>query len=120
MGAAFSICRALGKDSIMKISPISTIERALIIRQLAQHGKWEGTRFGAHIRLFRYKTAAGNKVQYVVGRGPLNVAGEAQNVGNAIRDINSLISGRPERRREPLVPVYVAAKVETWLPYKDA
>lgn len=114
----------------MKIDPISIHERALIIRHLAEHGTWEATRSGRHVRIVRYKTPRGSQVHYSVNlRTALTVSARAHTVADAIREINTTLSGGPRpvapRRRRPHftrtpIPQPYAAPHPEWLPYKDA
>jgi hypothetical protein len=108
----------------MKINPISILERSHIIRHLKVHGKWEGTRMGAHVRMFRFPLHDGKqRIEYAVGLGSQNITGQAVTAGAAIDDINALILGRPveNRRRKPEPPfVPRSGKAPEWFPYNDA
>lgn len=122
-GASIAYDDRAPERTAMKIDPISIIERALIIRQLGNSGKWEGTRRNAHVRIFRFTAAAGDHIEYMVGQGAKNTAGQAKTIADAVRDINDLITGRAERPKAPEPVTFTPARRGTaaWrLPYKDA
>lgn len=117
----------------MKIDAISTHERALIIHQLEERGKWHGERMGAQVWIARVKTAHGGEIHYTVTIGRTVVNAKCKTVGEAVAEVNSVIHGRPAvamagRAPDPqctgtpqLVRQRNGRSLDTeWLPYKDA
>jgi len=85
----------------MKVDPISTHERALIIHHLAACGKWQGTKMGAQIALTRYTTVDQRElIQYSVQIRHWAVSGQAKTVFDAIEEVNQAI-----RRRQVTPPL---------------
>ena len=106
----------------MKIDPISNLDRAFIIRHLHDRCNWEGQRRGYDVRIVRFATRAGQRVQWSASKGTFIVAGEANTVGDAVRDINDLIIGRPYLVRHQSAPapfVSPDCRRMEWLPYKE-
>lgn len=90
----------------MKTDAISGHERALIITQLRERGKWEGVRMGANVQLVRFNAKSGTVVCYSVAFGSHTmVSARASSVYDAVTDINAVISRgkecRPLAGREP-------------------
>jgi hypothetical protein len=102
----------------MKIDAISIIERAFIIRVLREQGKWEANRMGAHVRIYRFRTAdRRGRIEYAVGRGTFNRYGNACTVGQAVVEINQIIAGRADRS-VAAVPVPMLATAAS-LPFAE-
>ncbi len=97
----------------MKIDPISTHERSLIIRQLEVCGKWSGERMGAWVHMVRFKTAAGGVVYVTVKLGYVVVTQRCKTVAQACDEVNALVRGRP---REPLAGRVVRDPLRTGTP----
>jgi len=115
----------------MNFQPISPHDLAAMIHSLALNGEWEGLRSGCKIRLVRYHSGARNVVQYAVRIRVTWISRQTRNVGEAVREINQLISEAPihgsngqrrlvapgsKKAQLPVVPRSGHAD-EEWLPY---
>jgi hypothetical protein len=83
----------------MKTDPISVHERSLIIRHLARYGNWRAKRRGAKVRLARFETLWGTRIQYWVVIRHKSFAGPASTVYEAVEEVNQIIRGRDVRER---------------------
>lgn len=83
----------------MKHEPISSHEKPHIIQHLAQHPKWQGTRKGRFVQIFRMRTMANvTQIFFIVGKHPTL---PATTVADAIEQINRLIMSRdPQKEAE--------------------
>jgi hypothetical protein len=78
----------------MKIDPISTHERAIIIAQLANVGKWQSRRMGALVRMVRFQSANGCQLRYSVTVRTRVITDTAPTVYAAVEACNQIIRGR--------------------------
>jgi len=79
----------------MKVDPISTHERSLIIHHLAACGKWQGNRSGAQVSMARYTTVDQRElIQYSVAIKHWAVSAQASTVFDAVEQVNEIIRGR--------------------------
>ena len=87
----------------MKAQPFSAHDRSTIIAELASTGRWQGNRGGCTVRLVRYHSLCGEKVQYAVSIQHRWISDQAGTVNEALDDLNELIpqrpAGSPGRRR---------------------
>src|SRR5690348_2579547 len=83
-----------GGASEMKHEAISSVERCKIIREVKRRGQWEGTRKDHHVRIVWLKTVSGNQIHFSIQLSKYSTMSmRAENVGDAIREINSVIAG---------------------------
>jgi hypothetical protein len=102
---------------------ISRLERGSIMRTLRDSGKWEADRGGAHIRLYTFTAGGREQIHYIVGRGSLNVSGQARDVADALAKVNHIAAGRRDERRVAPAPPPVLSGMPRGayrLPYKDS
>lgn len=87
----------------MKSDAISTHERALIIRHLAEHGKWQATRLDAEVCIARIRTLKPKRwsIHYYVLSDGVKATGVRRTVAEAIETINQAVRPKP-RKFEPL------------------
>lgn len=105
----------------MKIDPISNHERAYIIAQLARTGKWAAKRMGAEVRIVRFKSESGNRIQYAIRLKSAWVHGQEPTAARAIAAVNETLIGSPRRQAPPRIPAFQTQRSGgEWLPYKDA
>jgi hypothetical protein len=103
----------------VKNDAISTHERATIIHQLDERGKWQDQRNGAQIQLGRLKLASGNEILYTVTMGRVRIDGKcktvplAQAVSEVVDAVNAIIH---DRRPEPMVGRAVRDPGHTGMP----
>jgi len=74
----------------MKIDPISTHERAVIIAHLASRGKWTDKRNGCTVSMARFEDT--EQVHYFVHAGHRKQSGLASSLDGAIEMCNTLLT----------------------------
>jgi hypothetical protein len=81
----------------MKFAPISPAEQSRIIHELAQKGRWEGTRRGVAVRFVRYEGQdKKQQIHFAIRHQGRWISAQAFTVAEAIELVNrAIVSGRP-------------------------
>jgi hypothetical protein len=93
------------ENATMKSEAISHIERASIIRQLADFGKWAGTRGGAHILMVRFQANGKQTVHYSARIGATTISNRVASVAEACDQVNQLVDRKQGRSLEPVAMI---------------
>lgn len=90
----------------MKQEPISAHDRAMIIQRLASRDReWQGIRMGCRIRLVRFRTPQGERIEYAVQiKISIWVNGNADTVHGALDECSDAIRKARFTRPEVMTP----------------
>lgn len=99
----------------MRIDPVTLTDRSSIIKALAEKKEWQGTRSGYPIRLVRFHSPTGERIEFCVKlRGAWVNDRRAAKVHDALDQINALILADKTHRPDRPIPRPIAEQPELW------